>query len=524
MSYALGKSFQTFSAMTELPLSTDAQSTQYKPCPFCAEDIRLNARKCKHCGESVHAKPFMQRLSTRFIALVGLVTTAMSLFYALREGYFYIEQKQQQRAELDSYSSVAEHFEKLDLLNYAQHALKQALDIAPNNIELQRQYFMLQSHDLLREIEWSGYDQKRAPQIEQLILDGYRLLATEPDSKQKAQLLVMLGRLLPQDMLWNDDEGVTELFVRAYALEPKNAEVAFRYGSWLVDMELDKDKGLALISQALLLKPDDALYPYELAKILRADGKFAEALPLLQTAIDLLPKQRELQRIRASNFSKTDLRRMFVEASKVEDFSSGEFLGLDIEQRRLLLEQMLAINETDRQVNLVAARFYLTQQQYELAENAINHTITEDDLRAQLPRGYYLEQFKLYRDILKQSGRDPLKLAQIEEGLQHYEDAQHYEEVLDMGIKGEHTYKIGLKLAKQKNQDKGGLEVLEAYSAYPFAKAGLLKGDVLLKLAHREPLNIKSIFRILSGFEPGTTLPLQINRAGQQLELSLQVE
>jgi tetratricopeptide (TPR) repeat protein len=509
--------------MTELPVSADAHSSQYKSCPFCAEEIRLNALKCKHCGESVNPKPFLQRLSTRFIALVGLVTTAMSLFYALREGYFYIEQKQQQRAELDSYRSVADHFEKLDLLNYAQHAVKQALDIAPNNIVLQRQYFMLQSNDLLREIEWNGPAGERHPQIEQLILNGYRLLEAESDSKQKAQLLVMLGRLLPQDMLWNDDDGVTQLFARAYALQPQDAEVVFRYGSWLVDMELDKSKGLAMIRQALLLKPDDALYPYELAKILRADGKFSEALPLLQTAIKLLPKQRELQRIRASNFSKTELRKLFVQASKVQDINH-QFLDLDLLQRRQLLEQLLELRENDREINFVAAQFYLAQQQYELAEQAIKHTIAEDDLRAQLPRGYYLEQFELYRDILKQSGSDPLKLAQIEEGLQHYQDAQHYEEVLDMGIKGEHNYKIGLKLVKQENQDTAGLEVLEAYSAYPFARAGLLKGDVLLKLAHRELLNVKTIYRILSGFEPGTILPLQINRDGQKMELSLQVE
>jgi len=113
---------------------------------------------------------------------------------------------------------------------------------------------MLQSHDLLREIQWSGIDEKHRPQIEQIILDGYRLLAVKTDPVQKAHLLVMLGRLLPQDMLWNDDDGVTTLFARAFALHPKDAEVAFRYGSWLVDMALDKDRGSGQVQPDTFLK------------------------------------------------------------------------------------------------------------------------------------------------------------------------------------------------------------------------------------------------------------------------------
>jgi hypothetical protein len=510
--------------MTKQALASDFASTELKACPYCAEPIQINALKCKHCGESVHPKPFLQRLSTRFIAMVGLVTTALSLFYALREGYFFIEQKQQQRAELDSYRAVADHFETLDLLNYAQQALKQALDIAPNDIALQRQYFMLQSHDLLREIEWGAYDEKWRPQIEQLILDGYRLLEAQTSPEHRAKLLMMVGRLLPQDRLWNDYEAVSRLFAQAHALLPKDAEVAYHYGAWLVGREVDMDKGLELIKLAISLKPEDALYPYELAKIHSAGGNLAEALPLLQTAINLLPKQRELQRIRASNFSKTELRRLFVEASKSENINQAEFLGLDLRQRRQLLEQLLEIRESDRDINFIAAQFYLAQQQYELAEKAIRQVISQHDIEAQLPRGYYLPQFELYRDILRRSGSDPETLKQIEAGLQHYQESSHYEEVLDMGIEGQHNYKIGLRVMKQNDPQARGLQVLKAYSGYPFAVAGVVTGDVLLKLAHRDALSLKNIFHILSNFEAGTILPLEISRAGQQLELSLQVE
>ena len=92
------------------------------------------ALKCKHCGESAHPQKFLQGLTSRLIVIIGLVTAALSLFYALREGYFFIEKKQQQRSDLDSYRTVADQFTTLDMLNYAQHAFRQALEIAPNNI------------------------------------------------------------------------------------------------------------------------------------------------------------------------------------------------------------------------------------------------------------------------------------------------------------------------------------------------------------------------------------------------------
>ncbi|WP_297818147.1 hypothetical protein [uncultured Paraglaciecola sp.] len=180
--------------------------------------------------------------------------------------------------------------------------------------------------------------------------------------------------------------------------------------------------------------------------------------------------------------------------------------------------------KSDREINFVAAKFYLAEQQYELAEKAIKYTISEGDLQSQLPRGYYEEQFQLYRDILIRSGRDPLKLKLIKEGLQRYQDAKSYEELLDMGIEGQYNYKIGLRVMQQNDPKVRGLQVLKAYSAYPFALASMVKGDIVLKLAHREVLNLKAIFRILSNFEPGTIRPLKISRAGELMELTLKVK
>lgn len=34
-------------------IQKDAQNAETKSCPFCAEDIRLTAIKCKHCGSDL---------------------------------------------------------------------------------------------------------------------------------------------------------------------------------------------------------------------------------------------------------------------------------------------------------------------------------------------------------------------------------------------------------------------------------------------------------------------------------------
>ncbi len=33
------------------------ESVQKKPCPFCAEDIKADAKKCKHCGSMLDDTP-----------------------------------------------------------------------------------------------------------------------------------------------------------------------------------------------------------------------------------------------------------------------------------------------------------------------------------------------------------------------------------------------------------------------------------------------------------------------------------
>jgi hypothetical protein len=500
-------------------------SSSEKRCPYCAEFISCTAKKCKHCNEFVDEKSGKQNQWGKIVRVAGLLTAALSVFYPLREGYFYLQQKQQQREELSSYKQVAKYFESLDSLNYSQQALTKALTLAPSDIDLQHKLLILRAQELLREIEWSTYIQPQHQQvIEEMILDGYRLLQTNLADDARTQLLIVVARLLPHAQYWNDDDAISHLYTQAYTTHPADSEVLFRYGQWLVNAAIDAEKGIKLISLSVQLNPDDALYSHELARTLLAKGEFGLALPLLRRSINLLPKQRELQRIRASNYSKAELRKLLTEADRAQDISTGEFYGLNMQARQELIEQVLQDRRNDRSINFIAARFYFANQQYKLAEEAIRKSISEGDLK-QIIRGYYLEQFELYRNILIKTGNNPEKLHEIQLAFTQYQETLSFEEALETGVEGEHRYKIGLRVEKKADRDsQEGLVVIKAYSGYPFAKAGVQEGDRVMMLAHRQVKSVLDIYRILSNFTAGTSLPLAIKRQNQQLEFELLVE
>lgn len=493
-----------------------------EPCPHCKLPVHPEARKCPHCHELIGQQPGWQLHGRRMVTLLGALTAALSVFYALREGYFYIDKQQRQRHEVRSYSQVATQFEQMDSLQYAQQALAKALQLSPADSELQRRHFIVQARQLLRQLDWqSMLPTEQMDEISVLILEGYRLLAEPFDAGQQAQLRVMLARLLPKDRRWNDDKGITKLFARAYELAPADPQVCFYYGVWQHNSEAEKPPWQSLVQQAIAIAPEDPVYNAFMGKALMDDRQFIQALEHLRTAAASRDKELDLDRIRAANAADQNIRRLLVTADSETPIESDDFFGFSLAAREQLIEQVLQQRPNDRNINFIAARFYFYAKQYDAALAAVQLARSDDSLSL-VARGYEIEQNRLYVAILAASGQQPRLRSELEQALLDYENSQGIEERLEWGIQGEHNYKVGLQVSTR-NKDKG-LKILKAYRGYPFALAGVQADDWLISVAHRQPASLSELGYVLRNFQPGSRIPIVVERQGQQLQMELQVE
>lgn len=473
-------------------------------------------------------KPSPSKIETtlkKVVMYVGLVTTLLSLFYALREGYYFIEARQEQRATIASYKAAAAQFEELDNLDYAVKILELALDVKPNDPDLQRQYFLLRAHNVLREVEdWpaSAFNDETRENITALTLDGFRLLQFTQSKTERAGVLIMLGRLLRQDANWNNEAYITSLFEKAYRLAPGDAEVVFRCGQWLLGGDEQAEKGVELLHRATQLQRENALYWSALGQYLLEKKNYSEALPALRTAIGLLPKQNEIQRTRASNAAKGALVKLLRQADAELDITGVDFLGLNMEERRNLVEEALSYAPSDRALCFLAARFYYKTGDYEQADSTLKASLWEEDLDYTSSYTSEIPKLELYAAILKDSGNDPETLSKLQNLLEQHRENQLYDEILEIGQQDQHRYKVGLKVHAGASQD--GVLVAHAYEGYPFAKAGVREGDRIFEFAHRKVETLRGIWLPLIEFDPGTALPFRVKREEDVVELTLVVE
>lgn len=513
---------------TRVPESPNpAPPAPEKPCPYCREPIHAEAKKCRHCGEMLEksSPPKIETALKKGAMYIGLFTTFLGLFYTLREGYFFVVERQEQRATIASYKSAAAQFEQSDNLDYAVDILEQALAVKPNDPDLQRQYFLLRARNLLREVEdWpiTADNEEVQENISALTLDGFRLLQFTQSKPERAGVLITLGRLLRQDLNWKDETRITVLFEEAYQLAPGDAEVTFHYGQWLLSEDGQTEQGVELLRKATQLQPENALYWSALGQYLLEKKNYSEALPALRAAISLLPKQNEIQRIRASNAARSAFVKLLRQADAEQDIAGADFLGLDMEERKLLIEEALSLAASDRELNFLAARFYHKNGDHERAVSALKVSLLNEDLDY---RGSYssdIPKLELYAAILDDSGNDPETLGRLRTMLERHKEDQLYDEIKEIGYEGRRKYKVGLKVHAGASEE--GVLVARAYEGYPFAKAGVQEGDRITEFAHRQMKTLRDIWILLLEFAPGTDIPFNVKRGEEVLDLTLVVE
>ena len=499
-----------------------SQQPHTRPCPSCRQLISVDARKCYHCGELVGSHKTTRYVMTKFVGYVGVLTALLSTFYALREGYFYVKQQQQAREEVRSFQAVSRHFESLGSLEYAEQALQKALQVMPNDRLMKQHLFLLRCRRLFEEFEWqTTLSDEQLQQVNELIVEGHRLQQHPLDKKMDVDISLSLGRLIPNDGAWNDDKATRLQFERSLALQPDNAEALFRYGIWLVGSEVDATQGEQYMRRATTLQPDNALYHYELGKFYFDQGAFLPALNNLQTAIKLKNKQTSLVNIQAANYAKVSLRGLFIAATNAYDITSDDFMHLSETAREEWIVQLLAIKDTDRQVNRRAFDFYLSVKKLNQAAELIERLISQRELEEPV-KGYTLEDKQRYLALLRAKNEQPDLQQKLAADITEFQQSQRWEEFLHWGIEGKHRYKVGLRVEKGVIQD--GLKVLKVFSGFPFAKGNIKAGDIIQRVGHQRVKELNHVMQILDRFNPGDAVPIQILRNTRVLELSLIVE
>mgnify|MGYP002620812394 CR=1 FL=1 len=487
------------------------------PCRHCLQPVHPAATKCPHCHERLTTTSFTQRAGKKLLALVGIGTAVLSLFFALKEGYFFIEKRQQQREAFAAHMNAAAHFLRLDNLDYAEASLNQALQINPNDKSLRLNYFLLRSRNLLREADYFGAQlpDTHLDTIPALITDGFSLIDNDFVNLDRARLNVSLARLLQYDRRWQTPRAVGELFAKARALAPNNADVAYWYGEWLLNQEPPDPQGLALIQEAVRAQPDNPVYWHALGRYQGNDGDYAAAFAALRRAIELRPNQTELQRIRAANEARYSLRRALLQAHDQHAITDHEFFGLDMDERVALVQFALAHGGSNRRFEHLAAELLHHHDDNAAAEPLLRKLLGDYDTRS--PG----ETLALFAAVLEAQEKHA-EAARVREVLAEKEERETFEEILETGYEDKHRYKVGLRVAKQ-NQGEG-VEVIKAYEGYPFAKAGVQTSDRLLEFAHRKVTSLRSIWVPINDFAPGTDVPLKIQRGDETLSLTVVIE
>ncbi len=490
-------------------------------CPYCRQPVNLQAKKCHHCGEMLKRPSKLELVLKKLVGYIGLLTAVLSLFYALREGHYYIQERQEKREKFSSYVAAGEHFLKFDNLEYAEMAFQQAISINPDDWKLRLKYFTLKAHNLLREIEDWGIQagENLVEQIPGMIPEGFSLLNHPLSKKDRASILVILGRLLPQDRKWNAPQEITALLEEAYKLAPNEGEVVFRLGLWLQDQEGRENEGLELLQKATQLQPENGLYWTELGGYLMEQKEYREAMLAFEKAISIRPLQNELQRIRAANRAKSRLKEVILRANNEYDMTDSEFPGLDMNERIRILELALQYNDKDRNLNFVAANLYYKLGDYQKAHGTIQKAVGNYKRyvsHSDLPK------LELFAKILEDGKLDSLALSDMRKIIKDKYERQKYDEILETGYKDKRRYKLGLKVPSKPSEN--GVLVVRAYESYPFAKAGVRKGDRILEFAHRKVKTLRDIWIPLIDFEPGTEVPVKVSRNDKILDLTLVVE
>ncbi|MCC2616435.1 PDZ domain-containing protein [Aestuariibacter halophilus] len=487
------------------------------PCRHCLQPIPIEATRCFHCQASVSDTSRWRQWATQAVALIGAMTAALSLFYALREGYYAVEKRQQHREALQSYLDVADFFDQQQATGFALDAYNKALALSSSDLSLQRKVFVLQAGQWLA--QQSGYaDHDQQSELRQLIMDGFRLLNQQPERSVSATLNVRLAQLLPYDRDWYDPALIQTLYTDALHRAGEDIGVLYPYAQWLIRDDVDPTYGLTLLEKAAQLAPDAAHIRYAAGhQTITQTQQMAAGLSHFLAAVDV-DSPSSPQVVEGKVNARQALRRWML------DMTEPQWLALSGDMQQRLLDAVASLFPRDRRLALVSARRWQALARPQRALDRLAIALPEEQ-RSEGISAYTVDAFEVLHQLLAQSSADSAEAQALETRLQDYHAAQQEQQVMEWGIEGQHRYKVGLVVWRHpESPEQQGIPIKKAYGQYPFARAGVKDGDWLVRFAHRDVSDIRVLLRLLGQFSPGSDVPMTVKRDDQSVELMLTVE
>jgi hypothetical protein len=432
-------------------------------------------------------------------------------------------------------------------LNKAIEEYQKALELDEENIDAQLKIITAIRQKLYLEIEpFSAVDD--------VLSRIYHLYALNSHLKNDIELLLEEARVLVYDDSLYDALNVLET---AYKEAPGEPEVLALLGLVRASTSpKDRVEGLDLLEQAIKSQPNNALYHYYRAQALEHAGNDSKSIREYYQTAKLLTV-RDIWSNKLHNKAIKKLDDIFMLFFR-DDGALTSSINIPLKERALIYEYVIGeyeklpsrFGQLQYSRNGYMATLFYELGDFEKADQRIRKTFEQwhinykDTIEDWKSHTYGIPWVELHIKILEKGALDQSTLINARSYLQEYykayykekvyskkkayskeekkgEEAEKYREILEVDEHGR-RYKVGLKVSNMEYDE--GILVLQVFEGYPFHKAGINKGDMILEIAQQKIQESSDIEHVLTKFNLGDYLPVHIKRGNDLLFLTLIIE
>ncbi len=416
------------------------------------------------------------------------------------------ELEAEEEARALALASSGDRFAERGDFRAAIEQFDKALAIKSGDPDLRRRRIVWMRRDL----EERGPFEPTRNKMNDALTEIYQLQALFPQLRNDRELLLEEALILRAG--GDASSAAYDVLEKAHRLYPADPDIVENLGQVTHGAE-----GIDLLRLATRARPLEASYHYHLAVALDKADDPAEAIREYRRAVELDANRG------FSSQKDAALRYLFemfrtLEQKEIQNggVASPSF-PMPVAERIAALEYFLANYHTDfDKPHFYLAKLYRVQGDLNRANAEIRKALGGDKSKW----ANYEPELELYIQILDEGKMDPEQLAEARASLGAA--TGYYEETLEIRPNNRsHTFLIGLKAPVEKSDQ--GVLVVRSFEHYPFADAGVKEGDRIVEFAHRRVRDLEEIRFDLVEFDPGTKVPLKVQRGGRVLDLELTI-